>query len=67
VLVRRGAHAFFVFGFAKSSRAAIGMGELRAFRRLAALMLAFDAAALAAATANGTLKEIRCDGEAIPE
>lgn len=58
VLFRRGERAFFVYGFAKSDRENFRRDELKAFRALAAEMLAYDDAALAAATGNGTLSEI---------
>jgi hypothetical protein len=42
VLFRRGERAFFVYGFAKSDRDNIRRDELKAFRKLAGEMLAFD-------------------------
>jgi len=62
ILFRRGARAFFVYGFAKSDRDNIRRDELRAFRRLADEMLGLGDAHLAAAIANGTLKEVICHG-----
>ena len=62
VLLRRGAKAFFVYGFAKNNRGNIRRDELKAFRKLADEMLALDDQALAAAMNNGTITEIRCDG-----
>lgn len=62
VLFRRGAMAFFVYGFAKSDRDNIRPDELRAFRKLAGEMLAFDDAAAAAAARNGTIMEIAYHG-----
>lgn len=61
VLFRRGGKAFFVYGFAKSDRDNIRRDELKAFRRLASEMLAYDDKALEAAIKNGTITEIRCD------
>ena len=61
VLFRRGARAFFVYGFAKSDRDNIKADELRGFRRLADEMLSLDDRALAAAVANGTIVEIDHD------
>jgi hypothetical protein len=58
VLFRRGALAFFVYGFAKSRRDNIDRQELRAFRLLAAEMLAMSDTALAMAMRNGTIVEI---------
>jgi hypothetical protein len=62
VLFRRGEKAFFVYGFAKSDRDNIRRDELKAFRKLADEMLAYDDKALAAAMKNGTITEIRCHG-----
>ena len=62
VLFRRGARAFFVYGFAKSNRDNIRGDELRAFRKLAGEMLALDDQALATAIKNGTITEIDCHG-----
>ena len=58
ILFRRGALAFFAYGFAKSDRDNIRADELRAFRKLAHEMLRLDGRALAAAIANGTITEI---------
>lgn len=58
ILFRRQATAFFVYGFAKNDRDNIERRELRAFRLLAAEMLAMDENALAAALRNGTIMEI---------
>lgn len=58
ILFRRGARAYFVYGFAKSDRDNIAPDELKAFRRLAAEMFRLEDRALAAATANGTLTEV---------
>ena len=62
ILFRHGARAFFVYGFAKSDRDNIRRDELRAFRRLADELLGLGDAQLAAAIANGSLKEVRCHG-----
>lgn len=53
VLFRRGARAFFAYGFAKSERDNIDRRELQAFRLLAAEMLALDDKALEMAMKNG--------------
>jgi hypothetical protein len=58
VLFRRGTRAFFAYGFAKNERDNIDRRELRAFRLLAAEMLALDDKALEIATKNGTITEI---------
>jgi hypothetical protein len=62
VLFRRGWMAFFAYGFAKNDRDNIDRQELRAFRLLAAEMLAMDDAALGAALRNGAIMEIEDDG-----
>jgi hypothetical protein len=58
VLLRSGERAFFVHGFAKSERDNIDSDELAAFRMLAAEMLAYDDAAIAAALSTGALTEV---------
>ncbi len=58
VLFWRNALAFFVYGFAKNDRDNIDRQELRAFRLLAAEMLALDEKALLKAMSNGTITEI---------
>lgn len=65
VLFRAGALAFFVYGFAKSERSNIGADELKAFRKLASVMLVYDEEALAIAIDEGALTEVICDEEAI--
>ncbi|MGH6662253.1 MAG: type II toxin-antitoxin system RelE/ParE family toxin [Rhodospirillales bacterium] len=62
VMFRRGAKAFFVYGFAKSDRDISRRDELRAFRNLAGEMLGLDDQALTAAMKNGTITEIDCHG-----
>jgi hypothetical protein len=61
VLFRQGTRAFFVYGFAKSDRDNIDAKELKAFRKLAQTMLAFDDDALAKAIDGGTIEEIACE------
>ena len=62
VLFRCGEKAFFVYGFAKSSRDNIKRNELRAFRALADEMLGMNEAELAAAMENATITEVDCNG-----
>ncbi|MGE5150420.1 MAG: type II toxin-antitoxin system RelE/ParE family toxin [Rhodospirillaceae bacterium] len=62
ILFRRGATAFFVYGFAKNDRDNIDRQELRAFRLLAAEMLEMNEPALAVALKNGTIMEIEGNG-----
>lgn len=62
ILFRRETVAYFVYGYAKSSRSSIGQDELRAFRVLAAEMLGASDDAIAGAVRNGTLWEVSCDG-----
>lgn len=65
VLFRRADKAFFVYGFAKNDRDNIGWNELMAFRKLAALMLAYDERELGIAMSNNTIVEIMCDGPTV--
>ena len=60
-LFRRDVLAFFVYGFAKSSRDNLRRNELEAFRILADEILGLNGAGLAAALANGTIIEVTCD------
>ncbi len=67
VLFRRGALAFFVYGFAKSGRDNLRRDELETFRLLADEYLALDAMGLAAAQAAGAIVEVKCDDQAVQE
>ena len=58
MLFRRSELAFFVYGFAKSSRQNLRRDELEAFRMLADEVLKMDRAGLEAALANGTNIEV---------
>ena len=60
VLFRRDDRAIFAYGFAKNARQNIGQSELKAFRKLAEVMLAFDGKELQAAIHNGTITEMMC-------
>ena len=60
VLFRQGNLAIFAYGFAKNDN--IGRPELKAFRKLAEVMLSLDNVALKAAMANGTMMEVMCNG-----
>lgn len=61
ILYRRGARAFFVYGFAKSERANISQDELAGLRDLASEMLAYDETEIVKAIASGALIEVICD------
>ncbi len=67
VLFRRGALAFFVYGFAKSDRENLRRDELATYRLLADEYLALDGAGLAAAQASGAIVEVKCDDQAVQE
>ena len=67
VLFRRGALAFFVYGFAKSDRESLRRDELVTYRLLANKYLALDRAGLAAAQAAGVIVEVKCDDQAVQE
>lgn len=62
ILFKRGATAFFVYGFAKNDRDNVDRQELKAFRLLANEMLTMDDEALQAAMKNGTIMEIKEHG-----
>ena len=62
ILFRQAEKAFFAYGFAKSDRANISQDELKAFRKLADILLNLEGAALAAAMKNGTITEITRHG-----
>ena len=62
VLFREGERSFFVYGFSKSGRSNIRKDELKAFRMLANELLGLNDNAMSAAMANGTIKEVICDG-----
>ena len=65
VLFRRGALAFFVYGFSKSDRENLRRDELATYRLLADGYLALDRKGLAAAQATGAIIEVECDEQAI--
>ena len=67
VLFRRAERAFFVHGFAKSRRATLRPDERQAPQTLADTLLGLDDAELAAAMANGTIREVDYHGKAIQE
>ena len=67
VLFRRGALAFFVYGFAKSDRENLRRDELETYRLLADRYLALDETGLAAAQAAGAIVEVTCDDQAVQE
>ena len=64
---RRGALAFFVYGFAKSDRENLRRDELQTYRLLADEYLELDGAGLAAAEATGAIIEVKCDDQAVQE
>ncbi len=61
ILLRAGERAFFVHGFAKSDQSNIRDDELAAFRMLAAQLLTYSDAKIAAALEAGALKEVTGD------
>ena len=67
VLFRRGELAFFVHGFAKSSRENLRRDELETFRLLADQYLKLDRTGLSVAQAVGAIVEVKCDDQAIQE
>ena len=65
IVLRSGAVAFFVHGFAKNERDNVGKDELVALKRLAVELLAYDDKTIATVVATGTLVEVTCDEKAI--
>lgn len=65
ILFRIGTLAFFVHGFAKNERDNIDDDELAALRKLAAVMLNYNDAALCSAQENKTLIEVICHEKTI--
>ncbi|KZN12452.1 type II toxin-antitoxin system RelE/ParE family toxin [Marinomonas sp. TW1] len=57
-----GQRAFFMYGFAKNSRANIDADELRALRRLAKELLEYSDIELIIAIEHGVLIEVKNDG-----
>ncbi|MGA3160518.1 MAG: type II toxin-antitoxin system RelE/ParE family toxin [Terracidiphilus sp.] len=62
ILFKAGERAIFVHGFAKNDVENIRPDELVALKKLAFSMLAYSEDALARVVANGTLIEVKCDG-----
>ena len=62
ILFRHADKAFFAYGFAKSDRGNINRDELKAYRKLAGILLGLDGRALEAAIRNGTIMEITGHG-----
>jgi len=65
ILFRAQQRAVFVYGFAKNERENIGKQELAEFKKLAALILAYNDREISAALATNALIEVKND-EAIP-
>jgi len=63
ILFRVGNHCFFVHGFSKSDKANVSAKELKALRRLAAVLLGFSDDELRMAQGAGELVEVVEDGE----
>lgn len=64
VAFRRGASAFFIYGYSKNERDNIRDEELRALRLLAGQLLGYSAQGLAKAVESGELIEVIDNGEA---
>jgi hypothetical protein len=67
ILFRRGAKAFFVFGFPKSQRANIDADELKQYREAAKHVLALTERQLAELLKRGDFIEVKDDGQEIPK
>ncbi len=63
IAFRRGAAAFFIYGYPKNERANIRDEELRALRLLAGQLLGYSTQELARAVENGELSEVTDNGE----
>lgn len=61
IVFRAGDRSFFVFGFAKNQRGNIRPDELKAFKELAADLLAYDGEQLKKAVEAGALIEVVCN------
>ena len=64
IAFRRGASAFFIYGYPKNERANIRDDELRALRLLAGQLLGYNAQELAQAIESGELIEVIDSGKA---
>ena len=64
IAFRRGASAFFIYGYPKNERANIRDDELRALRLLAGQLLGYNAQELARAIESGELIEVIDSGKA---
>jgi hypothetical protein len=67
ILFKVGGHCFFAYGFAKSDKANISEGPLKALKRLADLFLGYSDAQCLAAKSVGELVEITSDGDNRPK
>lgn len=67
IIYRAEDRAIFVFGFAKSDREDLAPDELKDVRKVARLLLAYDAQQLNEAVANDELWAVSCDGQALQE
>lgn len=63
IAFRRGASAFFIYGYPKNERANIRDDELRALRLLAGQLLSYSAQELARAVTSGELIEVTDNGK----
>jgi hypothetical protein len=67
VFFRRGARAFFMYGFPKSQRANIDDHELKQFKAAAKHVLALSERQLAELIERGDFVEIKQDGQKVPK
>ena len=65
VLLRRGARAFFIYGFSKSQRANIDDHELKQFKQAAKHVLALSVGQLSELLERGDFAEIKQDGQKV--
>lgn len=65
ILFRRGARAFFVYGYSKSQRANIAADELQLFKEAAKHVLALTEKQLAALVRTGDFVEVKADEQKV--
>jgi hypothetical protein len=61
IAYRAGQRSVFLYGFAKSERDNVGLGELEALKKLARLYLGYSDAQVATAVEWAELNEVQCD------
>jgi hypothetical protein len=65
IAYRNETRAIFIYGFAKSDLGNITAQELKALKKLAKILLAYDEQEIKQSLATGVLREVSCDGKTI--